>query len=85
MHLFAIVTPFLFLHAPMKTISLIAHLMCTVAVAKQFQDLSAHVKTAFSFPAAHSWVVDRETCQHPNQQESPEAYVPLPVIDLWHP
>lgn len=38
------------------------------AVATQFGSLGAQVKTEFSLPAAHSWVVDRETCSQPGVQ-----------------
>ena len=38
------------------------------AVAKQFRRLSARVKTEFGINAAHSWVVDNQTCATPGEQ-----------------
>ena len=40
------------------------------AVADQFRNLSARVKTEFTYYAAHAWVVDRETCVHAGVQEA---------------
>ena len=40
------------------------------AVADQFRNLSARVKTEFDYYAAHAWVVDRETCAHAGVQEA---------------
>tara|TARA_B110000208_G_scaffold173051_1_gene216584 strand:+ start:990 stop:2105 length:1116 start_codon:yes stop_codon:yes gene_type:complete len=38
------------------------------AVAMQFANFSSRVKTVFSYYAAHSWVVDDETCKDPGAQ-----------------
>ena len=42
-------------------------------VAYQFSNLSAKMKTEFSYNAAHSWVVDSETCAHPGVQQPLKA------------
>jgi hypothetical protein len=43
------------------------------AVADQFKNLSAKLKTEFTLPAAHSWVVDNITCKHPGEQQSKKS------------
>ena len=40
------------------------------AVSYQFHQLGANVKTKFDLYAAHSWVVDKETCAAPGMQQS---------------
>jgi hypothetical protein len=44
-----------------------------LAVAQQMANLTVALRTEFTLPAAHSWVVDDQTCSHPGVQEAAGA------------